>query len=140
MQLAMHYTDGAACSDTLNRTAVVLLHCSTSAASSQPLSLASAAELGPPHVSRVLEPSTCAYELHFHTPTVCGLYAKVRAEAAWRAQRRTKPLASAIGRIRQRSQAREAAEEEAIHTQEADDERRLLQWEELSRAAVQGSG
>ena len=139
LQLAMRYTDGTPCSQWGNRTALTVLHCSAPARSSVPLSISSAAEFGPPHLSRVLEPSRCSYELHFHTPLVCGLYQRVREEAAWRRWRRPKLPTSTISRIRQRSRARGKAEEEAIDAQEQENERRLLRWEMLSRIAAKNS-
>ena len=87
-QLALNYTDGTRCSNQLHRSTTLLLHCSAPqsiAQSAAPLPPVDAlAEYSPSYISRVDEPATCVYVVHWHTPLVCSAYRKVADELSWR--------------------------------------------------------
>ena len=124
LQLAMSFTHGTPCNDDVDRSVVAVLQCSLPphAPSSVPLSILAAAERAPPHVADVVEPSMCSYELHYHTPLVCALYDRVRAEAEWRWLHPSTP----ISRLRRRRDADD--DSAAIDAQDEADERRLAAW------------
>jgi hypothetical protein len=105
----MRFTDGAPCSPAVNRSTIVVLHCSAPRSRSGSNSEASApalpasrsiedeSELAVPSIQRVTEPQVCSYRMQLGLPILCRLYDRLQAERVWRRQHTRGP--AAVGRL-----------------------------------------
>ena len=112
----MNYTDGSRCSDQLQRSTTVMLHCSAPRSvvqSTAPLPpIDTLAEYSPSYISNVDEPTTCVYVLHWYTPLVCSAYRRVTDELSWRNRNSNSQTTLTPSQRRSQTERREQLERE----------------------------